>query len=132
MLTGGLASVKHTEAGVNSYSIEDLKPFTLYKIFMSVQTRVGEGEISAALINRTGAGSKFFFPFHLFFFFSFLLLPPPSSSFLFSSSFSLSYSSSPNISLFSFFFFIFLGNGTVCYASFSDLIQAISFYILIG
>jgi len=53
---GGSLLVQHIEADLDSYSIENLEPFALYKISMSVQTRVGEGEISTPLFNRTAAG----------------------------------------------------------------------------
>ena len=66
--------MQHIEAGLDSYSIENLEPFALYKISMSVQTRVGEGEISTPLFNRTAAGSTFPLYPSLFFFYIFNII----------------------------------------------------------
>ena len=42
----------------NSYSIQDLEPFTLYKFVMSAETRVGQSQNSSAIYSRTAEGSK--------------------------------------------------------------------------
>ena len=50
--------VQIAEPGMNGCLVDNLEPFTLYKIFVSVETRVGEGEFSIPVFNRTAAGRK--------------------------------------------------------------------------
>lgn len=45
------------------YTIGQLEPFTVYKIVMSVETRLGEGQSSTPLINRTAEGSEWILVF---------------------------------------------------------------------
>lgn len=49
-----------TPPNVEKYTLDGLEPYTLYKIVMSVETRLGEGQSSSPLLNRTGEGRKFF------------------------------------------------------------------------
>ena len=52
----GTPSPIRTGPNVNKYTIGNLAPYTLYKIVMSVETRLGEGQSSTPLLNRTGEG----------------------------------------------------------------------------
>lgn len=43
-------------SNVSRYRIDNLEPYTMYKIVMSVQTQFGEGQSSDPVLNRTAEG----------------------------------------------------------------------------
>lgn len=43
---------------MNRYRLDGLDAYTMYKIVMSVMTRLGEGQSSAPVLNRTAEGRE--------------------------------------------------------------------------